>query len=274
MLKRSTCAVALSLVLLAVGAISPARASLVETYSAAAGPGQVEDADVGSGGTTNLWSLSLSNPGDLGQNGDFIGDSSQNGFNQPSLAGAGISAWALYANSNQQATATADLSALPGPIRSLSIQFDNGGVNNAAQNGGVDGRVGVRFLSGSAVASEWSFTGGESNYRLNDAAADSSTSVGFTDGGFTLTLSLLGTTGDYDLTVVGSQNGSFLGRTLAGGATNLTGIEVYNLSAGNNSPANIFFDNLTVVSVPEASPVLVMSAVSTLGLIFRRRRGL
>lgn len=267
-LSRSV--VALCLVALAGWLAAPAQAVLVTTsYSAFAEPNAIgPDANVSGGGTIDLWDVGFSTAGNASINGSFIGDSGNNGNASFDGGGAGTSAWALYANSGQTATATADLSGFTDPLVSLSIQFDNGFIDTGS-------KVGVRFLSGSTVASELSFTGGGiGDYEIADGTGNLDTDLSFTAGGFTLTLDFSDTTpGEYDVSFAGTRTGSFLDRLLAGGATDITAVEVYNQNAGGDGRFDLFFNNLTVAAVPEASPLLVMTALSGLGFVRFRRVG-
>lgn len=242
---------------------APCSANLV-TFTATDAPGANPDASDGTN-TFDVWSAAAST-GDGNQAGNFLGDSGTNGFMDG--AGAGASAWGLYANSGQSSSAVADISSFV--IRDLavagdfiSLSFDNGFIEGG-------GEVGIRFkdpLGGNA--STFRFTNGTSNYRIDDDATSFDTGIGFTSAGFNVTLTLENSTGNYTLEAAGNTYG---GRALAGAATSIASIEVFNSNAGGGSERNVFFNNLTISAIPEASPLIVLSLVSgVIGLVRRRR---
>lgn len=229
-------------------------------FSASADPNASPDANSNS---INIWNMNFSN-NTTSQTGSFLGNSGTNGDGVG--AGAGTSAWAMYANSGQSATAASvAFSALVGRALnttgdSVSIDFDNGFIDNGAMTG-------VRFLSGATTVSTFSFTGGGSVYQIADNT-NSSSGIGFTDNGFNISLTLNNTTGGYTLIANGS---TFSGRTLASSANSITSIQVFNSNAGEFDAKNVFFNNLVLTAIPEPGSIL-MFGVAMLSLMPRRKR--
>jgi hypothetical protein len=240
-------------------AVSQARA-VIATYKASAGPAANPDANLG---TVNVWNVTLTSF-DGSKNGSFQGDSAANGngSNDGSL-GAGGSAWALYANSGEQAFAGADVSALFGRNfglvgDSISLDFDNGFIDTGRQ-------VQIQLLDAfSSHQFTFRFEGGSSEYEAFDDGGLLDTDIPFTDNGFKLTLTITDSAGGYTLSVLNTQSPNpisktFLSRTLDQGTSSISAIIIANASAGSGTPANVYFDNLTIAAaVPEASPMFAI----------------
>ncbi|MBT8043625.1 MAG: PEP-CTERM sorting domain-containing protein, partial [Verrucomicrobiae bacterium] len=113
---------------------------------------------------------------------------------------------------------------------------------------------------GGVVGLEFSFTGGDSNYKFDDGTVfdgDSFTADGV-DIDFTLTAS-----GQYSV-----AGGSVTG-TLNNSLTTIDRIEVFNISAGPGDDRNVFFNNLSVVPEPSSAALL---GLGCLALLMRRRK--
>lgn len=264
-----------SLLLTAV-AWAPAAQASVFMFAASADPKLSPDAN---GGTVDVWTVTVT--GSSSESGSFLGDSKNNGSSPPSGAGAGSSAWALYANQSQgaarQAWADAHLTSLVGaPVGqagdSISLDFDNGDVDG--------GRfVGVQFYGDSSfttLVAELSLTGGLSKYQWFDGGATHTSQLinatDFTVDGFTLQLAFTDNFGSFDLTL-GST--SFANRTLASGATSMAGVRVFNFTAGASPASDVYFNNLTITTtsvVPEASIIWMMPWVAAAALAGAWRR--
>ena len=243
---------------------APSDAALVREFSATAEPNASPDADEAGAGSINLWSLDTGGAG-AANAGSFLGNSGSNAGG--SGAGAGASAWALYANGGATSTASASVSSLMGRALlavgdSISLDFDNGWIDNGSS-------VGIRFRDNlGAVASSLSFTGGNATYQLSDGTSSNhDTTVGFTGDGFNVSLTLTSSSGDYSVQVGGTE---VLGRMLDG-AQNIASIEVFNSNAGGGAERDIFFNNLSLSAVPEASTTLAMPLLA--GLLLRKGRG-
>lgn len=259
--------------------LAPSARAAVYSFTASADPAANLDANAN---TVNVWTVAVT--GDLSQSGSFLGDSGSNGTSLSSGAGAGNPAWGIYANQDMTgaytARATADLVALTGGTlgsasQSISIQFDNGNINN-------NQFVGVALYSDASSndpLSELTFQGGTANYQLYDGLTPfpTTSTVPFTDGGFALTWTFSNSTGGYTLSFAGSVSGNFPGRDLALGATSVGAIRVFNLTAGAGEAHNVFFNNLNIITaVPEASGALTMgvagAAATVVGWALRKRR--
>lgn len=232
------------------------------TFTATARPGDSPDAS----GGVNVWTANASN---TTQFGNFLGDSGTNGDGIG--AGAGNSAWGLYANTNQSSSALADISNLFGRDLSLvgdsiSLDFDNGFIDPGSE-------VGIRFRNPSGVSiSTLKFVGGEDHYEIDDSIIGFDTDIDFTDDGFNVKLTLDSSAGDYTLEVGTS---SFSGRTLGSLSTTIAEIEVFNSDAGVNDPRNVFFNTLSIAAIPEPSAFLFGSLLATAwGVRLGRRRRL
>jgi hypothetical protein len=220
----------------------------VLSYSASADPSTSPDAN---SGTAEVWSTSFT-----GSAGSFIGNSANNGSG--SGAGAGTNAWAIYApDSSSQSKATASISTLAGkPLNqvgeSVAIDFDNGWIDG--------NEVVIEFLSSTnSVVATFGFRAGTSNYFLSDSTF-TDTLKPFTADGFRVTLSLNNSSGGYSLTAGATTLNS---RILGASATEIAGISVVNRDAGGGQERDVYFNNLTITSVPEASAFLSLAAALT-----------
>ena len=203
------------------------------------------------------WVVNLDS-GDGTKNGEFNGDSATNGGG--SAAGAGNAAWALYANSENNASATFTLAGGALSVGQIaSLDFDNGWIDSPFI-------VGVYFLNGGTEVLNFTFTGGETNYALSDGTT-TDTGIGFTADGFNLAVTLTAL-GSYSLNV----DGNVFAGTLNNGQTSFDQIRVRNSSAGEGVERNVFFNNLSVTQVPEPSSSALL-ALGGFALVVRRRRG-
>ncbi|MFZ4749966.1 MAG: MopE-related protein, partial [Phycisphaerales bacterium] len=188
----------------------------------------------GSSPSGDGWTIAASTA-NTAQAGSFTGSSADNGATPPSGAGAGTTAWGLYANSSQNVTATLPIT--PSMGQTVAIDFDNGQVDNGSA-------VGVELRSSTGAAVTFGFTGGDSFYKVTDGSGSTTTSVGYTDGGVRVAFTI-GQNGGYKV-VVGSYSRTGL---LAGGATSVASIRVFNTNAGSNANRNLYFNNLAISAV-------------------------
>jgi hypothetical protein len=188
----------------------------------------------GSSPSGDGWTIAASTA-NTAQAGSFTGSSADNGATPPSGAGAGTTAWGLYANSSQNVTAT--LPVTPSMGQTVAIDFDNGQVDNGSA-------VGVELRSSTGAAVTFGFTGGDSFYKVTDGAGSTTTSVGYTNSGVRVSFTI-GQNGGYKV-VVGSYSKTGL---LAGGATSVASIRVFNTNAGSNANRNLYFNNLAISAV-------------------------
>ena len=125
--------------------------------------------------------------------------------------------------------------------------------------------VGVDFRDGGTTGIGFNFQGGGSNYNRFDGTSGSvSTSIGFTTSLQTLTLTNVDNT-NYTLTVGGS---SFTSLTLAGGATAIDTIRVFNETSGSGN--DVLFNNFVVV--PEPGSFALLAGLLGLSFVALRRR--
>lgn len=233
---------------------SGANGTAALMYSATADPNAAPDANA----AVDVWTVNLTS-GDPGQNGSFLGDSGQNAGGS-SGAGAGNPAWAIYANSGQTAEAFASVSSLAGrplnqPGEFLSLDFDNGYIDNG-------GMVGVQFWDENAVVQHtFYFFGGDANYAIDDLIGTTNTGIGWTGDGFTLTLTLDATPGEFTLDVGGIA--SFPGLVGVAGTPSIDTIRVFNHFAGSGSNADVYFNNL-LISIPEPSSAMFMGVIASI----------
>lgn len=203
------------------------------------------------------WSVNLTS-GDGAQNGEFSGDSASNGGGS-SGAGAGATAWALYANSDQTAEAVYSLGGGALTVgQAVALDFDNGYVNTG-------GTVGVTFLNGGTEVLAFTFAGGDPNYAIFDGVTTDS-GIGFTADGFNVALNLTAS-GAYSL----NAGGNVFNGTLNNGQTTLDQVRVFNFNAGGGDDFNVFFNNLSVTNVPEPSSTALLG-LGGLSLLLHRRR--
>lgn len=209
------------------------------------------------------WTITTTS-GNGSQNGAFIGNSGSNGSgsvaspNTPNI-NTSDKAWALYANSGQTAAGWRNLPFTMATGHKLSISMDNGWVDN----GGTVGFA-IQNASGNYLM-EFYYIGGQSGYTINDAS-NTLTSIGFTDRGLDLTLTMTSAT-TYTLTVFRKENSStstFTGRTFANpsGGQVPARIRVFNFNAGGGAQRNAFFNNISLCR-PTISTTGTLSALTT-----------
>jgi hypothetical protein len=239
---------ATSLAIIATLGLGMAHAATNMSYSASATPSANPD---GNGGTINVWTTTRTT-GDDSLAGFFQGNSADNGGG----AGAGSSAWAMYANSNQEAFASHTFAG--GALNSgqtVSLNFDHGSIATSKSTG-------IQLFNGTTLLFQLFFKGGESNYWFSDAGGiDQSTGAGFTlDGG----------TFSFKLNSATSYSATWRSASWSGTIANLAidRIQVYNNSAGSGAGSDVYFNNLTVIPEPTGA---LLGVVCVMGLLRRRR---
>jgi hypothetical protein len=237
-------------------------------YMATDAPGQGPDATGSDSQPANVWEVVLGSPStDIA--GDFIGNSASNGTGGTSLAGAGTSAWGLYAIDQTFATATASIvtlinSPLTHPTESVSLDFDHGVIDNNGTSG-----IQIVFLDGANQPQlTFQLKNGDSAYQVFDTDPDSpeqfDSSVTPTFDGFNIKLTLADDAGKYDLSINGTPL-FFTPRQLQQGISSIGAIEIATASSAASRPdADVFFNNLSITTVPEAPPVMLISAAVTI----------
>jgi hypothetical protein len=195
-------------------------------------------------------------------NGDLIGDSAQNGDGNG--AGAGNQAWGIYANSGGRATASsASFATLFGRVLnqvgdSVSIDFDNGTVDNNNSNGDSSVRLAFGAQGGSdqmVLKFTRGLTRNDMFYEIIDGTGTSFTTIPITDDGFNVKLTLTDLSGGYSLTAGSTAINS---RTLTSGTASINFVSLENLHAGASPISNLYFNNLEISAVPEISPIIAI----------------
>ena len=160
----------------------------------------------------------------------------------------------------------------------LSVDMDNQSVDN----GGTVG-FSLRNAAGNNLA-EYYFVGGQSNYTVNAAdqngPAQIDTTVGFTTGG--MRLSFMPTSANsFSLSIDQLANGVGVDKTVTGNLIANADQAISNIRLFNaNGGADVFFNNLIITAVPEASGLAFGGLIITIiGInycfsgIYRRRWG-
>lgn len=181
-----------------------------------------------------------------GAAGNFAGNSATNGDGDGNADGdisSGSSAWGLYANSGGVANQSAvfDIPFVTGD--EIKLDMDNGYIDNGSTVGfGLQNANGENLL-------EFYFIGGETSYTIQENSGSTPTSIGFTDEGLSITLTLNSTT-EVGVSILDLGTGttstytSFLMAPAGGQA--IKRIRLFNANAGFNEPSNAFFNNLEV----------------------------
>ncbi len=255
-----TCAL---LALLGLAAAAPAAfASTNVSYTATADPNASPDGLDNTGTPTDVWQLTYSGTGTTPANyGSFLGNSGGNGGG--STAGAGTSAWGLYASGGTTGNNEVQIGhTLTGGMLSLgqtvSIQFDGGYVDSGNQ-------YGIRLFGQAGFALSLSFVGGDSSYRYYDASSNGANpGFSYTPNGFTFSYTQLTAT-TYRATVVGQDENVAWNGTVSSAPTF---IQVYNANAGAGGNYDVFSNNLSIVPEPRTVAFLGLG----LGLAFLRWR--
>ncbi len=151
----------------------------------------------------------------------------------------------LWANNGGVATAQRDFT-VPLQLRSRFTVFveNNWITENSASSVGfalTDGDNKSRF--------SFSYTGGQANYRINDASPNRDTGIAWSDTGFTVTFQLTGAD-TYNLTI-GSN--SFSGTLAEGGQ--ISRLVASNNNAGQGEAYNLYLGDMSLESVADLSGV-------------------
>lgn len=215
--------------------------------------------------------------------GSFIGDdfgtgmqawtSSLTGSGGSYVGASGLSAsntWAIYSGGNAGNSFAAyrkfDTAMAVGDTFSIEIGYT--GVDSTAP-----GEIGINLYSGGAFRLGLKFTGGGTNWQLNDGGSD------FTAGNLTWSGGSPGTTLNYSFTrgtgntyslslTQGSESYSGINNTSTSGTMDIDEFEIY--SSAQGSGENVGFDNISVV--PEPSTYALLGLGAAFGLWHLRRR--
>lgn len=172
-----------------------------------------------------------------GNAGFFIGSSDIN------ISGE---SWGTYGNNNNVANAIRNFSTSPDAADVVSINMDNGFIDN----GGV---VGISLLNASDFSVlEVLFRGGESNYEVNETTGFKDSGLPYSTTGISIEITFTSTT-TYsvvltDLTSMATQTvtGSLI---MATGGQVITQFRIFNFNAGSGSDHDQFFNELAHVAL-------------------------
>jgi hypothetical protein len=157
-----------------------------------------------------------------GSSGSFLADNPLN-MNVGTTKGFG-----LWANSGGRAAVTRSFSTPMKSGDSFNVKFDNNWLNNGAEAG-----LELRDSGGTARL-RFFFVGGETTYRVLDAAGNRSTQIAYTESGLNLTLTL-GSGNAYTLT---TGSGEITGNLVAGDP--MAWVQFYNNNAGPDTERNVY----------------------------------
>lgn len=218
----------------------------------------------GSNGGTNFsaWILSQSNNSN---GGFFIGNSNNNGGgNGPGINVAG-EAFGLYANSGVQTTAYRPLIGTLDAGQTLSLDFDNGWIDNG-------GSAGFYFANASNTSRfTFYFAGGDNQYRFVDSAGTQGTGLGFTDGGLRATFKLnTPTSYTFSVSQLASSNSFTHSGTIS--TSDISRFVFFNNNAGGGSQRDVFVNSLQAIPEPTFYQMGALLAFGGIGFYRLRRR--
>jgi autotransporter-associated beta strand protein len=176
----------------------------------------------GSNGGTGFGSWSLNRSGDAGNSGYFL-DTSRGG-------------WGLYANSGQSAWAVRPFSSALASGQTFSVRMDHGWVE-------PDGNVGFALRnSQDEDLFAFSFSGGNSAYRINGA----DTGIGFTVEPIDVAITLTGATTFSARVSSGGSVAATTGAFQPRANLSASRFEGWNGSAGGGPGSDVFFNDLKI----------------------------
>ncbi len=265
---------------LALGSV--ANAALIASDSAADSAYDSGWVDGSNGGTGfGPWSLNVSiQDGD--RNGFFMGSSANNGSAPSGNIDTAGRSWGMYANGsdavlNALAVAYRPFTGSLSVGQTLTLAMDNGFIDNSymvgfsLMNADPATPIPVGALPNSNTRFSFSFTGGESTYKLTlgdgmGGTTSVDTGVGFTADGLSVAFTLLA--GDqYAFSVNGGT--PFTGSLGGTSDEALNGIALFNYRAGEGSSNDAFFNSLAIIPEPGTG---LLVGLGLLGVALRRRR--
>ncbi len=191
-----------------------------------------------------------------GSAGNFQFTSSQNGSGTSGDIDSSGKAWGHYANSGNISTLQRPIAVSMSGVRTVTVDWDNGWVDNGST---------VLVKIGSYA---FGFTGGQANYWFDIGMGAQDTGLPFTADGIHLKLVLNGT-GGYNFSASPNNSTSVWATANFSGAQIPTYIISSNANAGFNASNNVYLNNLKIVA-PEPSAVIAI--LTGLGALVCRRR--
>lgn len=180
--------------------------------------------------------------------GTFLADTTH------SNSSVGIPAWSLWANSSALAEAIRPFSTPLAVGNTLSLQFDN----NHLDTGGGAG-IALQNATGDTLW-QFFFNGGDNNYSRSGGDTD----IGWTDSGLDIAFTLLTpTTYEVSIHPVGGTVRTYTGTLENVPDQTVTRLRVWNYTAGNDTAANVYFNNLKITQSGPPSRVEYASASVT-----------
>jgi hypothetical protein len=143
-------------------------------------------------------------------------------------------------------------------------------------NGLVDPAGSVRFFLGNtnSVLFQFRFSGGGTNYLINDAGGARNTGVPFTDDGLRIAVTLTDSN-KYSaaITSLAGLGTTFMTGTFSFDASGIGANQFgfTDIAAGATPESQLFFNNIGVVPEPRAVALLALGALGLVGLCARRR---
>jgi len=240
--------------LVALGVGGPGFCAIVATDDASQAP-YADGWQVGDNGGSGYqpWSP-IGRENGSGFGGGFL--STSNG-NVNIGTGGNNAAWGVFGNSTGVGVAVRPFST---PLQigwALSVDMDNQSVDN----GGTVG-FSLRNAAGNNLA-EYFFVGGQTNYTVNASNVSGSTPA-FTAGGERLSF-MLTSANSFSLSIDQLSNGVGVDNTvtanlLSNADQTITNVRLFNANGG----PDVFFNNLIITAVPEASSLALGGLIITI----------
>jgi hypothetical protein len=256
-----------SLGVMTIGAYAASNASDNAANAAYSG-GWANGSNGGSG--FGAWALSAGT-----NSGFFIGDSTTNAGGTSGGINTSGKAFGEFANTGDTASAVRPFTGSLNVGQTFSLQMDQGFQDNGSTVG-----FGLQNASGQNLF-ELYYIGGDAtnSWKTNSSAGQQNLSpnVGFSGDGFNVTFTLqAGNTYTGTFSDMHGNSANFSGTltTQAGGEA-ISQARLFNANAGTTSNNDVYFNNMSITSVPEPGTILsFLSGSSLLGafLFIRRRR--
>lgn len=202
------------------------------------------------------------------QNGDGLDNSTFGGVTgDGDIDSIGGNAWGMYGNGGGVSEAFRPFNGALSINQTFQIDMDNGFIDSG---GGQTVGMAMRDNNGNNRL-EIYFQGGDANYTVNDGTEHDSL-VGYGDEGMQILFLLTGT--DSYMVTLTHRDGATntLSGTLGGVAgEGITNVRLFNANAGDGSSNNLYFNNMSINTVPEPGSIGLLGAAAILALRRGRR---